>query len=393
MYINWRVGVKHHITVLLLDPDTHPADANMLFMQLASYVHAPVIKNVDGVSLFPSSDGFVTVATIDCPELIELGYIARDMADEMGIVYNAEYDYNPHITMGEGVLYEDQWAFKPGDEVLLDKMALVGDENEIINMLYWHTHAQDVIDTMIASAERPITYSESELGGNTITVTPPKFVQEIASKALNLKKMLPAHKQAILPSGLKRANRLARGDELDLIMLKRMRGYIADNLPQVDEDQDDPSESKVLQGLMLWGSGSDDRTLKWLDRAITRIEKRQQEPIAFQETLDQATAPLDVLNSLLDRLGGLSIPIPEARPQKVENKGKQAPAPVAKPQAPVDPNQPGDGSRNCTKGQACRGSCISKAKNCNSANGEGSFTNSDARVSDTVLRKKKAPAQ
>lgn len=265
MYISWKIGAKHHCTIIVFEDSVHEADAIDFFEELASDIgsnyYFPQEKLVNNIAYWPDSGregSGVTVAQITCPELMTIGNEARELARMMGYEYMDNYDYNPHVTMAEGLIEPWQYDYFEGDELWFDTIALSHQGQVLASKCFT---MQNMMLGMLQA------YAENN------TVIPPKFVANIAQRALTVRKSLPKSKQCCLPTGLKRANQLAKQQKISLRTLKRMKNFI--ERMQKQARSKDPSTSKAFQSLMIWGSMGDGRTLKWIERSIKKLEAQK----------------------------------------------------------------------------------------------------------------------
>ena len=93
---------------------------------------------------------------------------------------------------------------------------------------------------------------------------PPQGVRNAARKALEVRKELPPSRQAGTPVGVKRASDLARGANISLGTIIRMRSYLLRAKPNYDDARaqgKDIETSKAIQAYYLWGGP---RALAWV---------------------------------------------------------------------------------------------------------------------------------
>ena len=101
----------------------------------------------------------------------------------------------------------------------------------------------------------------------------PKYIADQARMALEIRETLPKSRQAGTPVGLARANQLARGDNLSLSTLVRMRSYLIRSRKNYREAKSrglDASNSKAIQAYMLWGGP---RALAWANEQISKLRR------------------------------------------------------------------------------------------------------------------------
>lgn len=102
---------------------------------------------------------------------------------------------------------------------------------------------------------------------------PPDYIQKAAQKALRDREQLPPSRRAGTRVGLARANQLAKGENLSLDVLTRMRSFIARHKGNYDAAIAkglDNKTSKVIQAMNLWGGI---RAFAWADREINKQRK------------------------------------------------------------------------------------------------------------------------
>jgi len=99
----------------------------------------------------------------------------------------------------------------------------------------------------------------------------PADVRKIARKALDIRETLPKSRRAGTLVGLARANQLAKGEEVTLQTLLRMRSYLLRaraNYRNAKSQGKTAENSKAIQAYMLWGSTPG---LRWAQRQITKL--------------------------------------------------------------------------------------------------------------------------
>ena len=102
---------------------------------------------------------------------------------------------------------------------------------------------------------------------------PPDYIQKTAKKVLKDRATLPPSRQAGTRVGLARANQLARGDDIGLPILKRMRSYLSrarDNYDRAKAKGLNNKTSKVIQAMNLWGSI---RAFAWATKELEKANK------------------------------------------------------------------------------------------------------------------------
>ena len=99
---------------------------------------------------------------------------------------------------------------------------------------------------------------------------PPKNVQEIAQRALELRAELPPSARAGTPVGIARARDLARGADLSENTLVRMYSYLMRAKFDYDEARKqgkDIKNSRAIMAYHLWGSSA---ALAWVKRELDK---------------------------------------------------------------------------------------------------------------------------
>ena len=105
---------------------------------------------------------------------------------------------------------------------------------------------------------------------------PPDYIQKTAKKVLKDRATLPPSRQAGTRVGLARANQLARGDDIGLPILKRMRSYLSrarDNYDRAKAKGLNNKTSRAIQAYNLWGGP---RALSWVNSQINKLESQKQ---------------------------------------------------------------------------------------------------------------------
>ena len=100
----------------------------------------------------------------------------------------------------------------------------------------------------------------------------PKYLQDVAKRALADREKLPPSRRAGTLVGLARANQLANGDNLSLQTLVRMRSYLArakSNYNMAVSRGLDNTNSKAIQAYNLWGGP---RALSWVNKEIKKAQ-------------------------------------------------------------------------------------------------------------------------
>jgi hypothetical protein len=97
---------------------------------------------------------------------------------------------------------------------------------------------------------------------------PPKNVQEIAQRALDIRAELPPSSRAGTPVGIARARDLARGADLSNNTLVRMYSYLMRAKFDYDDARKqgkDIRNSRAIMAYHLWGSSA---ALAWVRREL-----------------------------------------------------------------------------------------------------------------------------
>lgn len=85
---------------------------------------------------------------------------------------------------------------------------------------------------------------------------PPKTVQNNAKKGLEARDKAVPSKKGMTRVGLARANQLARGDNISIPTLKRMKSYLARARTYYDAAKEKglkPEDSPAIQAYLGWG--------------------------------------------------------------------------------------------------------------------------------------------
>lgn len=101
---------------------------------------------------------------------------------------------------------------------------------------------------------------------------PPKSVRDAARRGLEAREKATASNKAGTPVGIKRANDLARGANISVNILKRMRSYLArarDNYERARKKGLTAENSKAIQAYLLWGSTS---ARAWVERELNKLD-------------------------------------------------------------------------------------------------------------------------
>ncbi len=102
---------------------------------------------------------------------------------------------------------------------------------------------------------------------------PPKSAQNIAKKALKIRKELPKSKRAGTPVGVARAGQLANADNLSLDTLKRIKSFIARHEPNYRRavaQGKSMADGGVILAMALWGYPG---IKSWVDEQINKLSK------------------------------------------------------------------------------------------------------------------------
>ena len=101
----------------------------------------------------------------------------------------------------------------------------------------------------------------------------PDYIAKAAQRALDARDNVPPSRKAGTPVGLARANQLARGDNLSLNTLIRMRSFLERSKKNYDDAREqglDLETSKAIQAYYLWGGP---RALPWVNSQINKLQK------------------------------------------------------------------------------------------------------------------------
>jgi len=97
---------------------------------------------------------------------------------------------------------------------------------------------------------------------------PPQSVRNNAKKALEAREKAVPSKRGMTRVGLARANQLARGDNISLSVLKRMRSYLLRARSYYDAAVKKglkPEDSPAIQAYLGWGGAS---ALGWVNQQL-----------------------------------------------------------------------------------------------------------------------------
>lgn len=100
----------------------------------------------------------------------------------------------------------------------------------------------------------------------------PDYIKDAATRALEARRRVAPSRRAGTPVGVARANQLARGDNLSLNTLIRMRSYLERAKPAYDNARDQGlsiEDSKAIMAFYLWGGP---RALAWVNSEIRRLQ-------------------------------------------------------------------------------------------------------------------------
>ena len=118
----------------------------------------------------------------------------------------------------------------------------------------------NVLDEMRITASSSIELSES--------VKPLKYMQSAAERGLKIRDAQPDSNKCCTSTGLARANQLAKGENVSIDTVKRMKSFASRHASTTNWDD---SESKGVQAMMLWGIPSASKVesfIKWCDSKL-----------------------------------------------------------------------------------------------------------------------------
>ncbi len=98
----------------------------------------------------------------------------------------------------------------------------------------------------------------------------PSYIKQAANKALEARKKVAPSRRAGTPVGVARANQLARGDNLSINTLVRMRSYLEraeSTYKEAREQGKNIEDSKAIMAYYLWGGP---RALAWVNRELRK---------------------------------------------------------------------------------------------------------------------------
>lgn len=101
---------------------------------------------------------------------------------------------------------------------------------------------------------------------------PPKSVRDIAQKALDIRRELPSSRQAGTATGIARARDLARGADISVNTLRRMRSYLArarENYERARKKGLTARTSKAILAYWLWGSTA---ARAWVETELNKLD-------------------------------------------------------------------------------------------------------------------------
>jgi hypothetical protein len=101
----------------------------------------------------------------------------------------------------------------------------------------------------------------------------PDYIAKAARSALDARERVPPSRRAGTPVGIARANQLARGDNISINTLVRMRSYLerAESAYKTARGKGlDISTSKAIQAYYLWGGP---RALAWVNAELKKAGK------------------------------------------------------------------------------------------------------------------------
>jgi len=98
----------------------------------------------------------------------------------------------------------------------------------------------------------------------------PDYIRKVAKKALEVRAELPPSRRAGTPVGIARAAQLARGDNVSVSTLLRMRSYLSrakENYQRAKARGLTREDSKAIQAYELWGGP---RALAWVNSELKK---------------------------------------------------------------------------------------------------------------------------
>jgi len=101
----------------------------------------------------------------------------------------------------------------------------------------------------------------------------PSSAKQTARKALETRKKLPMSKRAGTGVGLARANQIAKGENMSLSTLKRIKSFIARHEPNYKRARRQGKtieDGGVILAMALWGYPG---IKSWVEQQITKLEK------------------------------------------------------------------------------------------------------------------------
>ena len=99
----------------------------------------------------------------------------------------------------------------------------------------------------------------------------PNYIKEAAQKALDARQSVPPSRRAGTPVGVARANQLARGDNVSINTLRRMRSYLERAKPNYQDAREQGltmENSKAIMAYYLWGGP---RALAWVNSELEKV--------------------------------------------------------------------------------------------------------------------------
>lgn len=101
----------------------------------------------------------------------------------------------------------------------------------------------------------------------------PTYIRDAARSALDARERVPQSRKAGTPVGIARANQLARGDNVSVNTLVRMRSYLERAEPAYRDARKkglDIKTSKAIMAYYLWGGP---RALAWVNSELRQVGK------------------------------------------------------------------------------------------------------------------------
>ena len=181
----------------------------------------------------------------------------QELNQDLYIEKEKEEDYNDAISDGVvGMPYLLGFEFIDLNELQRDYM-------------------EDYLDLIDQYRDDVETFSEKT------SVKPPAFMALAAKVGLKIRDEQPKSNKCCMPTGLVRANQLAKRQNLSLKTIKRIKSFASRHGANIKAKTE--KTSKLWQSLMLWGvpysanfetaKKNVERVIKWCDRQIKSLEK------------------------------------------------------------------------------------------------------------------------